>query len=256
MFENENLVTEVTENVENTTEQTQQVENPKTYTEDEVNRLVGKKKAATESRIRREYEKKFGGLVDVLRAGTGKETVEEIKESIGGFFQEKGFEVNKGSELSENDLNILARADAESIINLGADEVDEEVSRLEELGEEKLSNRERATLEFLKKHQAAADEKSRLMRLGVNESVLDDPDFKALRSKLTSEVSIEEAYKLYEQVHEKKNLQTVGSLRHGQGVDIGEKDFYSSEDIDRLTEEDLKDPNVWEKVRRSMTKGR
>lgn len=256
MFENENLVTEVTENVENTTEQTQQVENPKTYTEDEVNRLVGKKKAATESRIRREYEKKFGGLVDVLRAGTGKETVEEITESIGGFFQEKGLEVNKGSEMSENDLNILARADAESIISLGADEVDEEVSRLEELGEEKLSNRERSTLEFLKKHQAAADEKNRLMRLGVNENVLDDPDFKALRSKLTSEVSIEEAYKLYEQVHGKKNLQTVGSLRHGQGVDIGEKDFYSSEDIDRLTEEDLKDPNVWEKVRRSMTKGR
>ena len=256
MLENENLVTEVTENVENTTEQTQQAENPKTYTEDEVNRLVGKKKAVTESRIRREYEKKYGGLFDVLRAGTGKETVEEITDSIGSYFQGRGVEVKSGNELSDTDLAVLARADAESIISLGADEVDEEVSRLEELGEEKLSIRERAALDFLKKHQVVAAEKTSLMRLGVNESVLEDPDFKALRSKLASDVSIEEAYKLYEKVHENKNLQTVGSLRHGQSVDIGEKDFYSSEDIDRLTEEDLKDPNIWGKVRRSMTKDR
>jgi hypothetical protein len=35
----------------------------------------------------------------------------------------------------------------------------------------------------------------------------------------------------------------------GKGV----KDYYSPEEIDRLTEEDLDDPQVWEAVRRSMT---
>ena len=54
MFENENLVTEVTENVENTTEET-----PKTYTEAEFNakldEVLGKKIARKEAKIRKEY---------------------------------------------------------------------------------------------------------------------------------------------------------------------------------------------------------
>jgi hypothetical protein len=33
----------------------------------------------------------------------------------------------------------------------------------------------------------------------------------------------------------------------------GVKDYYSPEEIERLTEDDLRDPHVWEAVRRSMT---
>ena len=34
------------------------------------------------------------------------------------------------------------------------------------------------------------------------------------------------------------------------------KDYYSPEEIERLTEEDLDNPKVWEAVRRSMTGGK
>ena len=48
MLENENLVTEVTENVEQTTEETQQP--IKTYTQEEVDAIIGKKKARWEAK--------------------------------------------------------------------------------------------------------------------------------------------------------------------------------------------------------------
>ena len=77
-IKNENLVTEqVAENVEITTEET-----PKTYTEAEFNakldEVLGKKIARREAKIRKEYERKYGELEDVLRAGTGKDNVEDM----------------------------------------------------------------------------------------------------------------------------------------------------------------------------------
>jgi hypothetical protein len=74
MENNENFVTEqVTENVEQTTEQT-----PKMYTQDDVDAIVGKAKARVKAKMEKENQRKYGELEAVLRAGTGKETVDEM----------------------------------------------------------------------------------------------------------------------------------------------------------------------------------
>ena len=71
MENNENFVAEqAAENVEQTTEQT-----PKTYTQEEVDAIVGKRIARKEAKIRKEYDRKYGDLTEVLKAGTGKESV-------------------------------------------------------------------------------------------------------------------------------------------------------------------------------------
>ena len=79
MLENENLVAEATENVEQTTEKAQ-VETPveKTYTQSELDDIVGKRLARNSIKIRNEYDKAYVELENVLRAGTGKESVEEM----------------------------------------------------------------------------------------------------------------------------------------------------------------------------------
>ena len=77
MNENEILVDQ-TENVEQTTEETP----IKTYTQEEVDAIVGKRVARNEAKIRKEYDRKYSGLTDVLKAGTGKESVEEIANII------------------------------------------------------------------------------------------------------------------------------------------------------------------------------
>ena len=88
MENNENLVTEVTENVEQTTEQT-----PKTYTQEEVDAIVGKRNARTRAKIEKEYERKYAPLVEVLKAGTGKDSVEEMKDTFAKFYQSKGIKI-------------------------------------------------------------------------------------------------------------------------------------------------------------------
>jgi hypothetical protein len=43
----------------------------------------------------------------------------------------------------------------------------------------------------------------------------------------------------------------MGSMKNAPVNEV--KDFYSAEEISKMTEEDLKNPKVWEAVRRSMT---
>jgi hypothetical protein len=51
----------------------------------------------------------------------------------------------------------------------------------------------------------------------------------------------------------RKQIQTAGSMKSIQTKEV--KDFYTEEEISRLTLEDLDNPKVWEAVRRSMTGG-
>ena len=54
---------EMIQNVEQTTEAVEQVETPvKTYTEEEVNQIVGKRLARNSAKIRKEYDNKYGEL--------------------------------------------------------------------------------------------------------------------------------------------------------------------------------------------------
>ena len=71
MDNNTNLATDVAENVEPTTEEIgKEVEQiatpePKTYTQEEVDEIVGNRLARNTAKIRKEYDKKYGKLESV-----------------------------------------------------------------------------------------------------------------------------------------------------------------------------------------------
>ena len=156
MNENENLVTEeVAENVEQTTEET-----PK-YTEAEFNakldEVLGKKLARREAKIRKEYDRKYGDLVDTLKAGTGKDSVDEVTNTFREFYAQKGIQIPKRAEYSAQDLETLARHDADEIIRAGYDDVVDEVDRLAEIGAENMTAREKAMFKVLAEHRQTAE---------------------------------------------------------------------------------------------------
>lgn len=260
MYENENLVTEieqedvvqeeVAENVEHTTEQTE-----KTYTEAEFNakldEVLGKKIARREAKIRKEYDRKYGGLMDVLKAGTGKEDVDEITDTFGKFYESKGIKIQKKPDYTAQDLETLARADADEFIRGGYEEVVDEVDRLTEIGAENMTAREKAVFRVLAEHRQAAERGKELASIGVGEDVYNSAEFKAFQSKFNPNTPIRDIYDIYAKTQPKKQIQTMGSMK--QTPAKGVKDYYSQEDIERLTEEDLDDPHVWEAVRKSMT---
>lgn len=250
MENTENLVAEVTENVEQTTEQT-----PKTYTQEEVDAIVGKAKARTKAKIEKDYQRKYGDLEEVLKAGTGKQSVEEVTDTFKQFYQKKGIPLPQKPQYSAQDIETLAKADAEEIIRSGYDEVVEEVDRLTALGAAKMTPREKAMFKTLAEHRQSMERGNELTKLGVTEDVYNSPEFKAFASKFSSKTPITDVYDIYQKTQPKKNYQTMGSMKSGASTDSGVKDYYSPEEARKFTSEDLrKNPQIEAAILKSMPK--
>jgi hypothetical protein len=255
MNENENLVTEkVAENVEQTTEQTE-----KTYTEAEFNakldEVLGKKIARREAKIRKEYDRRYGDLVDTLKAGTGKEDVDEINDTFKQFYQKKGISIPQKPNYTAQDIETLARADADEIIRSGYEEVVEEVDRLLDLGAANMSPREKAMLKVLAEHRKSAENGKELEKLGVGADVYDSKDFKEFRSMFKEDTPISKVYEHYQKIQPKKQIQTMGSMKNTTADNNAVKDFYTYEEALKFTKADFdKNPALMKAVEDSMTK--
>lgn len=252
MFDNENLVTEeVAENVEGTTEETKVEEQPteKTYTQSEVNEMMSKRLARQEAKIRKEYAK-HDELAEVVKAGLGNEDVGEATDTLREFYIKKGQKMPE-KKTDIRDIKILAESDAREIIEDGFDEVVREVDRLTEKGVANMTPREKAMFKVLAEHRQATENSQELEKIGVTKEVYNSQEFKDFAAQFNPNIPIAEIYKIFNNQQPKKNYQTIGSLKQSQND--GPKDYYSPEEIERLTEEDLDDPKVWEAVRRSMT---
>ena len=264
-IKNEALVTEevvetpVTENVEVTTEET-----PKTYSQEEfdtaLNERLNKKLdeilpgkiARREAKIRKEYDKKYGNLETVLKAGTGKESVEEITDTFKDFYQKKGIQIQEKPNYSDRDIEVLAKAEAQDIIGYGFDEVVEEVERLAKIGAANMDKREKVLFKALAEYRQNVERSNELSKMGVTEDVYKSKEFSDFASKFNPTVSVAEIYEIYKGKQPKKDIKPAGSMKQSQAA---EKDYYTPDEIERLTMEDLDDPKVWAKVRRSMTGG-
>jgi hypothetical protein len=255
MENNENLVVEQTaENVEQTTEET-----PK-YTEAEFNakldEVLGKKIARREAKIRKEFERKYGDLEEVLKAGTGKESVDDLADTFRGFYESKGISVpKKKTEYSDSDIELLAKADAEAIISGGFDEVLEEADRLNALGAERMTPREKALFVTLTNHIKDTETGRELSELGVTEDVYGSKEFKDFAAKFNPKTPMRDIYDIYAKTQPKKEIKTMGSMKNTASAESAVKDFYTPEEARKFTKKDFdNNPASYEAVLQSMQK--
>jgi 3-methyladenine DNA glycosylase AlkC len=255
MENNENFVTEqVAENVEQTTEET-----PKMYTEAEFNskldEVLGKKIARKEARIRKEYEKKYGDLENVLRVGTGKESVEEMTDTFSKFYESKGIPIPKKPMYSDRDNEILARNEAEEVISMGFDEVVEEVDRLAELGIENMTARDKAYFKVLAEHRQNYERQNELSKIGVTADVYNSKEFQDFAKQFNSTTPIADIYNIYNKTQPKKDIKPMGSMTNKTSEDGTVKDFYTRDEALQFTKADFdKNPALFKAVEESMTK--
>ena len=255
MLENKDLVTEeVTENVEQTTEET-----PKTYTEAEFNakldEVLGKKIARKEARIRKEYEKKYGDLENVLRVGTGKESVEEMTDTFTKFYESKGIKFPDKPTYSDKDIEILAKAEAADIINLGYEDVVEEVERLASLGIENMTARDKAYFKVLAEHRQKTERQNELSKIGVAEDVFNSKEFQDFAKQFNSTTPIADIYNIYNKTQPKKEFKPMGSMTNKTSEDGTVKDFYTRDEALQFTKADFdKNPALFKAVENSMLK--
>lgn len=249
MENNENFV-EQTENVEQTTEQT-----PKTYTQEEVDAIVGKRNARTEAKIRKEYDRKYGDLMATLKAGTGKESVEEVNDTFQKFYASKGIKMPQKPSYSAKDIEVLAKSDADEFISAGFEDVVEEVDRLAKIGVEKMTAREKAVFKVLAEHRQNAERGEELSKLGVTKDVYSSRDFQDFAAKFNSNTSISDIYDIYKKTQPKKEYKTMGSMKNIDSGDSGLKDFYTVEEAKRFTQKEINEnPALAERIWKSAQK--
>lgn len=249
-MENNETFVEQTENVEVTTEET-----PKMFTQDEVNEIVGKAKARTRAKVEKEYQRTYGNLEEVLKAGTGKESVEEVTDTFRQFYSQKGIPMPQKPSYTDSDIKVLAQADADEIIRSGFEEVVEEVDRLADLGVDKMTPREKATFEKLANYRQSTEHSRELSKIGVTEDVYSSKEFKDFASKFNSRTPIRDIYDIYAKTLPKKDIKPMGSMKNTESTDNGIKDFYTVEEARRFTKSDYdKNPALFAAVEKSMLK--
>lgn len=254
MFENENLVTDtVAENVEQTTEETPKA---KTYTQEEVDAIVGKKIARERAKAKKETERKYGDLETVLKAGMGKEDIGEITQELRDFYVDrKKINIPQKPSYSADDVAVLAKADAEDIIRGGFDEVVEEVDRLAAIGAANMSARDKALFKQLAEYRQSEERARDLEKIGVTRDVYESDDFKAFASKFNANIPVKDVYDIYRKSQPQKDYKPMGSMKSTSASDHGVKEYYSPEEARKFSRADLdKNPALVEAIRRSMQK--
>lgn len=240
-----------TEGVEETIQPEENVEEPveEMIPKSMAEEMVKKRLARQENKLRKEYAKKYGRLETVVNTGLGTENTDEAVEKLTEFYKSKGIVIPNEPQYSQRDLEVLASAEAEDIITEGYDAIVEEVDRMAQLGSE-MSDRDKLIFTKLANKRKEIEEVKELASIGVKLEDLDD-DFKAFNENLNPNLPLKKRYELYQEQKEKQKPKTIGSMK---GIPESKvKDYYTPEEISKLTEEDLDDPRVWEAVRRSMT---
>lgn len=253
---NENLVQE-TENVETqTTEQIEvQEQAQKTYTQDELDAIVGKRIARNTAKIRKEYEKKYGELEEVLKAGTGKEDLVDMTNTFRQFYEEKGVKIpqKQNYSYSDKDLEVLAEADAREYADY--EDVKEELDRLADIGVANMTAREKALFRVLADREKHTRESKELAKIGVTEDVYGSKEFKDFAKQFTTNTPITTIYNIYNKTKPQKEIKTMGSMKTNTAQDAGVKEFYTVDEARRFTKKDFdKNPALYEAVQRSMHK--
>lgn len=234
-----------------------QKQDVKYYTEDEMNQrvdeILAKKLARKEAKIRREYEKKYGRAETVLKAGLQKDSFEDAVTELENYYKEEGVQIPT-YQYSERDTEILAKAEAEEIIDSGYDDLVEEVDRLAGIGVENMSKRDRIIFQRLAEERKKVEEERELKSLGIGKDT-DTNDFKEFSKKLNPSLSMKDKYEMYLKFKPAPKVETIGSMKNTKEKDSGVKDFYTRDEALKFTKSDFdKNPELYKAVEKSMLK--
>lgn len=273
MTNNEELVLEETENteelpveevVEEYTESAEPIKEEeipvKTYTEEEFNarldELLAKKIARKEAKIRKEYEDKYSTYKDaetVLNAGLGTSNIQEATENLRNFYTNKGIVIPESKPLyDERTQKLIAEDDARVIIEAGYDDIVDELDRLSHIGLENMNPGDKLLFQRLAEKEKEIRSEKELASIGVSKDEIEKEDVKTYFSKLNPELSLKEKWDMYLSQKPKEPIESIGSLKDTKPN--ATKEYYTEEEVSRLTEEDLDNPDVWEAVVNSMRK--
>lgn len=240
---------------------TQEEPKEKTYTQADLDKIVSQKTAKLERKYRKEEESRLSKskqLEDTLRAGLGLTDDDDVLSKVKDFYKEQGIDIPDINTENNRDAEILGKADANEIIDM-YDEKDIE-ARANELAVKqkrgKTTARENAEFFRLGEYLTSKLEEKELKESGVDTSILKDKDFKVFANNFKTGTKISDVYKMWKKMNgeEDKTPKKPVSTGSSQSTvpDNKEKEFYTPEEVDKLSNKDLDNPTIWKRVRESM----
>lgn len=258
--DNQNMETDETLEeleVKDTTNE-EEAKSEKTFTQEELDRVVSQEKARLERKYRKEEESKLNKskqLESVLRAGLSLSEEDDVLSKLKDFYKDQGIDIPDLKSVNKKDAEVLGIADAQEMIDT-FDDMEIEV-RANELAkrqsEGKTSAREDAEFFKLGEYLTSKLKEKELETSGIDVSILQDRGFKEFANKFNSNMKMSEIYELWEKVNgnvPKKPVSTGSSKSTVPDNRI--KDYYTPDEVDRLSSKQLDNPNVFKRVRESM----
>lgn len=207
-------------------------------------------------RKEREFEKelsKYRDTEEVLKSTLGANDIDEANTKLRQAYEEQGVKLPDVYKpgLTSREIEALAMSDANEFIEEGYDSMVSEANRLATIGYKNLNEREKILFNTLANKISEANDIKGLKKIGVKEDILKDENFKSFRKDFLQNTPIEKIYALYKGSQPKAKVENPGSMKNTPTEKS--HDFYTDEEINKLTLEDLDKPGVFEAVRRSMT---
>ena len=242
-------------------EQEVQQENTKTYSQEEVDAMVKeiheKNQKAWNKRWGQEKSKmeesfaKYKEVTDVVMKGTGANSVDDL---LTNAYTQYGVERPKTTRSSKDD-EILGKYDAQDILELEHEHIVAEANRL--AGIERTPREEAKFLElgkYLTNKQKQEKRNQEIKENGFDADIVNSNEFKEFSEKFNEKTSLKDIYDIYSKTHTttKQKPFSAGSAK-GKSVKE-ESEFFTVDEFNALTEEDLKDDKVYEKAMRTMTR--
>lgn len=230
----------------------------KMYSEEEFNSklddILSKKIARERRRIEREYDNKYADYVEVgkiVSKGLDTKDIRDAKNKVKEFYEEQGVSFEE-SVYNDDEAKVLGNNDARVLLDLGLDIAEDEANRLAEIGYDNLSTRDKQKFNILAKTLEDNKNKQELKSMGVDDAILENTDFQQFASQFNSKTPVKNIYEIYKKTQPQKEVHIIGSM--AGNATKPEKEYYTEAELSKLTVDELKNPEVWEKARKSMIK--
>ena len=198
---------------------------------------------------------KYRDTENVLRTTLNLKDGDDTNAKLREYYEAEGVKLPEAIKpgLSSGEIEAIAKYNANLIIESGTEEMNKEANRLANIGYNNLNESEKIIFNTLCERLTEDKNKEELLKIGASEDLLKDKSFVDFKSKFNSNVPMKEIYEMYVSKNNKKTVkENPGSMKNSDVSLV--KDYYTDEEIAKLTDEQLDDPKIWEAVRKSQTK--
>ena len=231
------------ENVEETEQPSEDIQK---LVEERANKLFEEKveERLIRDRINRERKQsqelaKYRQLENIIKAGVGVDNIDDAISKTSSFYKEQGINIPEYKEMhSEREEKILAKADAELIIDLGMQEMEAEANRIANIPQDKRSIREQTMFNTLCERIVEQKQVNELKEKGIKTEILEDKSFKEFKNKFAFNTPISDIYEMYSKLNAKpvEKPASAGSAKNEVGKVT---ETFSAERINNMTPQEL-----------------